>query len=146
MITLLWGHLNVADIRFGSKADVYFTPKSGHRNSLAECPLWVKSRHSPAFSQLSALPPKADIHCASRNVRVGPNSAKRSEASTLSLLKYNYRLVVTNNPREASARVNCWITLSVIVKFLAFCMSRRSAFNAGSLSLITHRHTNTLAS
>jgi len=32
----------------------------------------------------------------------------------LSLLKYDYRLVVTNNPREASARVNCWITLSVI--------------------------------
>jgi hypothetical protein len=64
----------------------------------------------------------------------------------LSLLKYDYRLGVTNNPREASARVNCWITLSVIVKFLAFSMSRRSAFSAGSLSLITHRHTNTLAS
>jgi hypothetical protein len=29
---------------------------------------------------------------------------------------------------------------------LAFSMSRRSAFSAGSLSLITHRHTNTLAS
>jgi hypothetical protein len=65
------------------------------------------------------------------------NSARRSEGSTLSLLKYNYRLVVTNNPREASARVNCWITLSVFVKFLAFSMSRRSAFNAGSLSLLS---------
>jgi hypothetical protein len=31
----------------------------------------------------------------------------------LSLLKYYYRLGVTNNPREASAHVNCWITLSV---------------------------------
>src|SRR6516162_2670572 len=68
------------------------------------------------------------------------NSARRSEGSTLSLLKYNYRLVVTNNPREASARVNCWITLSVIVKFLAFSMSRRSAFNAGSLSYHPSAH------
>src|SRR6516162_7695297 len=42
-----------ADVRFGSKADigegaidVRFTPKSGHRNSVAKCPLCAKSRHS----------------------------------------------------------------------------------------------------
>ncbi|MGB8834518.1 MAG: hypothetical protein WCC95_20380, partial [Candidatus Sulfotelmatobacter sp.] len=62
----------------------------------------------------------------------------------MSLLKYDYRLVVANNPREASACLNCWIELSVVTKFLVFSMSRRSAFSAGSLSLITHRHTNTL--
>jgi hypothetical protein len=40
------------NVRFGSKADiggrlgnVRFTPKSGHRNSRAECPLCAKSRH-----------------------------------------------------------------------------------------------------
>jgi hypothetical protein len=66
--------------------------------------------------------------------------------SALCLLNYDYRLVVTNNPREASACVNCWIALSVIAKFLAFSTLRRSVFNAGSLSLITHRHTNILAS
>jgi len=39
-----------ADVRFGSKADiaaspinVRFTPKSGHRNSAAKCPLCAKS-------------------------------------------------------------------------------------------------------
>jgi hypothetical protein len=42
------------NVRFGSKAEigvrlrnVCFTPKSGHRNSVAECPLSAKSRHSP---------------------------------------------------------------------------------------------------
>jgi hypothetical protein len=57
----------------------------------------------------------------------------------------DYQLLVTNNPREASACVNCWIALSVIAKFLAFSTFRRSAFNAGSLSLITHRHTRFIA-
>ena len=40
------------NVRFGSKADIQskkydvrFTPKSGHRNSVAECPLCAKSRH-----------------------------------------------------------------------------------------------------
>jgi hypothetical protein len=40
------------NVRFGSKADigghpinVRFTPKSGHWNSLSECPLCAKSRH-----------------------------------------------------------------------------------------------------
>src|SRR6516165_8872517 len=39
-------------VRFGSKADiaapptnVRFTPESGHRNSVVECPLCAKSRH-----------------------------------------------------------------------------------------------------
>src|SRR5262249_26646210 len=46
-------HRAEADVRFGSKADigehsinVRFTPKSGHRNSVVECPLCAKSRHS----------------------------------------------------------------------------------------------------
>src|SRR6516225_9783362 len=45
--------IQVADVRFGSKADiseclddVRFTPKSGHWNSLVECLLCAKSRHS----------------------------------------------------------------------------------------------------
>jgi hypothetical protein len=58
----------------------------------------------------------------------------------------DYELGITNNPRVASSWVNCWTALSVIVKLLAFSICRRSAFKAGSLSLITHRHTNTLAS
>src|SRR5262249_40703821 len=40
------------DVRFGSKADiplipsnVRFTPRSGHRNSVEECPLCAKSGH-----------------------------------------------------------------------------------------------------
>jgi hypothetical protein len=43
-----------ADVRFGSKADVHpawgvvrFTPNSGHRNSVVECPLCANSGHSP---------------------------------------------------------------------------------------------------
>jgi hypothetical protein len=42
-----------ANVRFGSKADigalpinVRFTPKSGHWNSVVECPLCAKSGHS----------------------------------------------------------------------------------------------------
>ena len=41
------------DVRFGSKADigarlrdVRFTPKSGHWNSVVECPLCAKSGHA----------------------------------------------------------------------------------------------------
>ena len=64
----------------------------------------------------------------------------------IKLTDSDYRLVVTNNPREASACVNCRIALSVVAKFLAFSTLRRSAFSAGSLSLIIHRHTNILAS
>src|SRR5215469_9114894 len=44
-------------VRYGSKADiaafpthVRFTPKSGHRNSVGECPLCAKSGHSPIHS------------------------------------------------------------------------------------------------
>jgi len=43
------------NVRFGSKADiggppidVRFTPKSGHRNSVTECPLCAKSGHYAA--------------------------------------------------------------------------------------------------
>jgi hypothetical protein len=59
------------DVRFGSKAnmtplifDVRFTPESGHRPSALGCPLRAKS----------AIPPKADIHCGSQNVRLGPEA------------------------------------------------------------------------
>ena len=50
-----------ANLRFGSKADigeaetdVRFTPKSGHRNSVVECPLCAKSGHWAA-QQLTEL-------------------------------------------------------------------------------------------
>ena len=43
----------MTNVRFGSEADigvrprnVYFTPKSGHWNSVVECPLCAKSGHS----------------------------------------------------------------------------------------------------
>src|SRR5262249_19241566 len=49
------------DVCFGSKADievlplnVCFTPKSGHRNSLAECPLCAKSGHRNFYSITSS--------------------------------------------------------------------------------------------
>ena len=49
-----------ADVRFGSKADmcshsgnVRFTPKSGHWNSVAECPLCAISRHSALRQRLA---------------------------------------------------------------------------------------------
>jgi len=55
---------SAAHVRFGSKADidpltlhVRFTPKSGHRNSVVECPLCAKSGHSaygPAHTMSSA--------------------------------------------------------------------------------------------
>src|SRR6516165_1489963 len=45
-------HKLVADVRFGSKADigapsadVRFTPNSGHWNSVVECPLCARSGH-----------------------------------------------------------------------------------------------------
>ena len=45
--------LRGANVRFGSKADIAvgpheirFTPESGHRNSVAQCPLCAKSGHS----------------------------------------------------------------------------------------------------
>jgi len=50
----------VCDVRFGSKADigegptdVRFTPESGHRNSVVECPLCAKSRHSALRKETS---------------------------------------------------------------------------------------------
>src|SRR5262249_48641614 len=49
-----------ANVRFGSKADieaclrdVRFTPKSGHRNSVAECPLCAKSGHCDLFDTIN---------------------------------------------------------------------------------------------
>ena len=48
-------HSKIANVRLGSKADmaapssnVRFTPKSGHRNSAAKCPLCAKSGHYAA--------------------------------------------------------------------------------------------------
>src|SRR5262249_40309565 len=53
--------------RFGSKTDmaaslhdVRFTPESGHRNSVVECPLCAKSRHATAFE---TVPPGALKFC-----------------------------------------------------------------------------------
>jgi hypothetical protein len=47
------------NVRFGSKADiegpasdVRFTPKSGHWNSVVECPLCAKSRHMQCSKRL----------------------------------------------------------------------------------------------
>jgi hypothetical protein len=49
------------DFRFGSKADipddlsdVRFTPKSGHWNSIEECPLCAISRHRQAAGAFGA--------------------------------------------------------------------------------------------
>ncbi len=53
---------------------------------------------------------------------------------------------MTNIPREASICFNCQIALSAVAVLLACSICRRSAFSEGSLSLIVHRHTNTLAS
>ena len=53
---------------------------------------------------------------------------------------------MTNIPRAASVCFNCQIALSAVAELLARSICRRSAFSAGSLSLIVHRHTNTLAS
>jgi hypothetical protein len=48
-----------ANVRFGSKADigvrprnVCFTPKSGHWNSVAECPLYAKGEGATALEAL----------------------------------------------------------------------------------------------
>jgi hypothetical protein len=65
---------------------------------------------------------------------------------TLILLKYHYGRGVTSIPRKASICFSCQIALSSVAELLAWSICRRSAFSAGSLSLIVHRHTNTLAS
>jgi hypothetical protein len=56
------------DVRFGSKADigasptnVRFTPKSGHRNSVVECPLCAKSRHSALRQKISLFDHRARV-------------------------------------------------------------------------------------
>ena len=64
----------------------------------------------------------------------------------LILLKNDYGLVITNNLCEASICFNCQIALSAVAELRACTIFRRSAFSEGSLSLITHRATNTLAS
>jgi hypothetical protein len=53
---------------------------------------------------------------------------------------------VTNIPREVSICFSCRIALSSVAELLAWSICRRSAFRAGSLSLIVHRQANTLAS
>src|SRR5215467_13864937 len=52
--------MGLAHVRFGSKADieapstdVRFTPKSGHWNSVARCPLCAKSGHSALRQRLA---------------------------------------------------------------------------------------------
>ena len=56
------------------------------------------------------------------------------------------RFVVTNSPRDSNAFFNWLIALSPVAELLALSMCFRSAFNAGSLSLMTHLRANTLAS
>jgi len=53
-------HSAEANVRFGSKADiaapptnVCFTPESGHRNSVVECPLCATNRHSRVFREFA---------------------------------------------------------------------------------------------
>jgi hypothetical protein len=53
---------------------------------------------------------------------------------------------VTNIPREVSSCFSWWIALSAAAELLACSIRRRRAFNAGSLSLMVHLQTNTLAS
>src|SRR6516165_11547158 len=45
LVLLIGGPLVAALKRTGVPANVRFTPKSGHRNSVVECPLCAKSRH-----------------------------------------------------------------------------------------------------
>ena len=75
----------------------------------------------------------------------GQNIGRKSQGSTLIALNY-YGRDVTNIPCEASIRFNCQIALSAVAVLLACSICRRSALSEGSLSLIVHRHTNTLAS
>jgi hypothetical protein len=58
-------------VRYGTKADigsrpinVRFTPESGHRNSVVECPLCAKSRHSALQQKVSLFDHlvEPDIH------------------------------------------------------------------------------------
>ena len=64
----------------------------------------------------------------------------------LILRRYDYGCIVTNIPREVSICFNCQIALSAVAELLLCSICRRSVFSEGSLSLIVHRHTNTLAS
>ena len=55
--------IGLRDFRFGSIAEirrrpinVRFTPKSGHRNSVVECPLCAKSGHLPRLWKMSHAP------------------------------------------------------------------------------------------
>jgi hypothetical protein len=57
---IAWQQLSGSNVRYGSKADigafpinVRFTSKSGHRNSVTECPLCAKSRHSALRQRLA---------------------------------------------------------------------------------------------
>jgi hypothetical protein len=50
--------------------------------------------------------------------------------SALCLLKCDYRLVVTNNPRDASACVNCRIALSVISYNVGLCRMTNGSLTA----------------
>jgi hypothetical protein len=49
------------DIR--ERNDVRFTPKSGHRMTLTECPLSAKSRHSQAFNEFGRELEGAATYC-----------------------------------------------------------------------------------
>jgi hypothetical protein len=58
----------MADVRFGSKADigarpieVRFTPESGHWNSIEECPVCAKSRH-PALQAMAGCSATSFAH------------------------------------------------------------------------------------
>src|SRR5262245_31402307 len=45
-----------------------------HGERPRRCPLWVKSRHVQVQEAMSALPPKADMCGATRDVRFGPEA------------------------------------------------------------------------
>ena len=72
----------------------------------------------------------------------------------ISELVYNYASrpsydcgrVVASIPREANICFNCQSAPSAAAELLVCSICRRNAFSEGSLSLIAHRHTNTLAS
>src|SRR6516164_1303380 len=64
-----WQQSSGPNVRFGSKADiaaclinVRFTPKSGHWNLVAQCPLCAKSRHS-ALQQKSCYSITSSASC-----------------------------------------------------------------------------------
>jgi hypothetical protein len=103
-----------ADVRLGSKADiglppvdVRFTPKSGHRNSVAQCLLCAKSGHSALQQKLSLF---------DRLVGSGKQHLWNAEAERFSGLEIDDQLDLDGLLDRRSVglsplKPNCWVLL-----------------------------------